>query len=195
MSTLLVIEYLSVDGVAQAPGHDGEDPDNGFALGGWAGPHLEDHREYGTTRYQNASAFLFGRRTFELWRPHWSQVSDPDDHIAAALNTRPKYVVSTTMEEPAWSGTTVLAGDIPEQVGELKLKHGPGPIVLAGSTQLAQTLIDNDLVDAYDLWIHPIVLGTGKRLFEPPLSPQQDLRLVSTCTTRTGLMILTFERR
>ena len=194
MSSLLVIEYLSVDGVAQGPGHAGEDPDNGFELGGWAGPHLPDHREYGTATYQSASAFLFGRRTFELWRPHWSQVSDPHDHIAAALNTRPKYVASTTMDEPDWPGTTVLAGDLPEQVGELKLKHGPGPIVLAGSTQLANTLIGNDLVDVYQLWIHPIVLGGGKRLFEPPLSPQQDLRLITTCTTRTGLAILTFER-
>lgn len=186
--TLLVIEYLSVDGVAQGPGHEGEDPDGGFTLGGWAGPHLPDHREYGTATYQNASAFVFGRRTFELWRPHWSQVTDPDDHIATALNTRPKYVVSTTMAEPDWAGTTVL--DSAEQIGELK--HGPGPIVLAGSTQLAHTLIEHDLVDVYQLWIHPFVLGGGKRLFAS--SPPRDLRLISTCTTRTGLAILTFER-
>ncbi|WP_109505745.1 dihydrofolate reductase family protein [Nocardioides speluncae] len=99
MSTLTVIEYVSVDGVAQAPGHAGEDTDGGFAHGGWAGPQLADHREYGTTLYQNAGAFIFGRRTYELWQPHWSAVTDPGDRIAAALNDRPKHVVSTTLTE------------------------------------------------------------------------------------------------
>lgn len=192
MSELTIIEYLTLDGVAQAPGHATEDTDAGFPHGGWAGPHLPDHRQYGTPTYQTAAAFLFGRRTYELWLAHWPGVTDPDDHIATALNARPKYVASTTLTEATWPGTTIWSDRIPERVIDLKTRLD-GDIVVAGSTNLARTLIGHDLVDSYQLWLHPVTVGPGKRLLDAT-SGRQELRLVTTVTTRTGLVILTYER-
>ncbi|MFD3401536.1 dihydrofolate reductase family protein [Kribbella sp. NPDC058693] len=193
MRKLVVIEYLSLDGVVQGPGHAAEDEDGGFDLGGWTGPHMADHREWGSPLYQAAGAFVFGRRTYDLWLPHWSTITDPDDLIAAALNGRPKYVASTTLTAATWPGTTVWPDRIPERVAELKAQPG-GDILIAGSAALASDLIDRKLVDTYHLWFHPVVLGAGKRLFPPGLAPQQDLDLISSTTTRTGLAILTYER-
>ena len=193
MSKLVLIEYVSLDGVVQAPGHDAEDTDGGFTLGGWAGPNLADHREYGTALYENAGGFLFGRRTYEIWLPHWSAVTDPSDGIAAALNSRPKYVASRTLTEPTWRGTTVWSDEIPLHVVQAKAELD-GDLVVAGSSQLVQTLIHHDLVDTYQLWLHPVVLGTGKRLF-PDGTPPTHLKLTTTTTSPTGLAILTYERR
>jgi dihydrofolate reductase len=195
MSTLVLVEYLSLDGVAQAPGHDQEDQDGGFVHGGWAGPHLPDHREYGTELYQNASAFVFGRRTYDIWLPHWPNVTDPHDHIAHALNTRPKYVASTTLSEATWPGTTIWTDHVPEQLTRLKNDVGDGHILVPGSTDLARTLIEHDLVDAYQLWIHPFILGAGKGPFSGRLDQKRDLRLVTCTTTRTGLAVLTYESK
>jgi dihydrofolate reductase len=193
MRKLVVIEYLSLDGVVQGPGHEGEDEDNGFRLGGWTVPHMADHREYGTPVYQGASAFLFGRRTYDLWLPHWSKIADPDDHIAAALNGRPKYVASTTLREAEWARSTIWPDRVLERVAELKAQPG-GDIVVAGSSSLAGELIRHKLVDTYHLWFHPVILGEGKRLFPADSAAQLDLRLTSTTVTRTGVAILTYEK-
>lgn len=193
MATLTVLEYLSLDGVVQAPGHEGEDTDDGFRHGGWAGPHLPDHREHGTVPYHNATAFLFGRRTYDIWLPHWPAITDPTDLIAAALNGRPKYVASTTLTDAAWPGTTIWPDNIPERVTELKYQVD-GQILVPGSGNLAQTLIQHDLVDTYQLWYHPVVLGHGKRLFEPSGSPLRRLRLSTTTVTETGVVIMTYDK-
>lgn len=191
MRNLVVIEYLSLDGVAQAPGHLGEDPEGGFNHGGWAGPHFNDHRRYGVPVYESAGAFLFGRLTYQLWLEHWPKVTDPDDRIAGPLNDRPKYVVSTTLTEATWPGTTVIRDRVTETVAGLKQEHG-GDIVVPGSTALAHTLMAHHLVDRYHLWLHPVVLGGGKRLFATG-TPRADLRLIDVVVTGTGLAILTYE--
>ena len=96
MGEIHVHEFMTLDGLVQAPGHAGEDTDDGFAQGGWTQPYVVDHREFGAAEYVQAGDFLFGRRTYQIWLPHWSSVTDPDDSIAAALNSRPKYVASST---------------------------------------------------------------------------------------------------
>jgi dihydrofolate reductase len=192
---LAVVEYVSLDGVVQAPGHAGEDPEGGFAHGGWTGPYMADHRRYNSLLFPTAGAFLFGRRTYEIFAEYWPTVTDESDRIAGALNSRPKYVASTRLRDPTWAGTTILTGDVGEEVG--KLKEQPGdPILVVGSANLAQTLLAHDLVDEYQLWLHPVVLGGGKRLFD---SRDRDhglleLRLVDSTTTGGGLVILTYRR-
>jgi dihydrofolate reductase len=190
---LAVVEYLSLDGVIQAPGHAGEDPDGGFMRGGWTSGHMADHRRYNSQLFPTAGAFLFGRRTYEIFAAYWPTVQDPTDRIAAALNSRPKYVASTTMRDAAWRGTTVLTGNVAEQVDELKQQPGD-PIIVIGSAKLAQTLVAHDLVDEYQLWLHPIVLGSGKRLFNHRDRDSLNLQLVDSTVTAGGLVILTYQR-
>lgn len=188
MRNLVVLQFVSLDGVTQAPGHAGEDTDGGFVHGGWTESLMPEHRRHGTARYHEAGAFLFGRHTYEIWTEYWPTVTDPDDHIAAALNSRPKYVVSTTLGEPTWAGTTVIRDDVPAEVARLKKQPG-GDILVPGSGRLTHTLAAEGLIDRYELWIHPVALGTGKRLFVE----RMDLALVNAMTTTSGLVILTYQ--
>ena len=190
-SLLSVVEYVSIDGVVQGPGHAGEDTAGGFDLGGWTGPFMDEHRRYGTEVLKSAGAFLFGRLTYDIWASYWPTVTDPADEIAGALNGLPKYVASTTMEKADWAGTTVIR-DVPAEVAALRAQPG-GDILVMGSSVLAHTLAAHDLVDRYELWIHPVVLGRGKRLFEDGAA-RRDLRLVNSRTTEAGLVLLTYER-
>jgi dihydrofolate reductase len=192
VSRLLVAEYLSVDGVAQAPGHPDEDRDGGFDHGGWTAPLMAEHRRYNSELIPAAGAYLLGRRTYDIWAGYWPGVTDPDDEIALALNTRPKYVASTTLGTPAWEGTSVIT-DVPAEVAALKERSGK-PILLLGSPSLAATLAEHDLVDEYQLWIHPVVLGEGKPLFASG-GPRRDLALVDCRTTAGGLVVLTYSTR
>jgi dihydrofolate reductase len=190
---LVVVEYVSLDGVIQAPGHASEDGDGGFAHGGWTGRFMADHRRHNSQLFPAAGAFLLGRRTYEIFAGYWPTVTDETDEIAHALNSRPKYVVSTTLREAAWPGTRVLAGDVAGQVAKLKREPG-GPVLVLGSSTLVPTLLANDLIDEYQLWLHPVVLGSGKRLFEGSDGDRVDLRLVDSTTTGDGLVILTYRR-
>ena len=192
MSSLVVVEYVSLDGVIQAPGHAGEDRDGGFAHGGWTGGLMADHRRYNSQLFPTAGAFLLGRRTYEIFAAYWPTVTDETDQIAHALNSRPKYVASTTLAEAAWPGTTVLAGDVAGQVAKLKQELG-GPILVLGSSALVHTLSAHDLVDEYQLLVHPVVLGGGKRLFSGT-GGRADLRLVDSTTTGGGMVILAYQR-
>ena len=192
MSSLVVVEYVSLDGVIQAPGHAGEDSDGGFAHGGWTGGLMADHRRYNSQLFPTAEAFLLGRRTYEIFAAYWPTVTDKTDQIAHALNSRPKYVASTTLAEAAWPGTTVLAGDVAGQVAKLKQELG-GPILVLGSSALVHTLSAHDLVDEYQLLVHPVVLGGGKRLFSGT-GGRADLRLVDSTTTGGGMVILAYQR-
>ncbi|MGH2662431.1 MAG: dihydrofolate reductase family protein [Actinomycetota bacterium] len=189
MRRLVAVEYVSVDGVIQAPGHDGEDPEGGFRHGGWTGPFMDQHRRYLTDLYWGAGAFLLERTTYEIFAAYWPTVTDEGDRIAAALNGRPKYVASTSMQEAHWPRTTVIHGDVAGKVAELKEQSG-GDILLIGSSRLAQTLIAPGLVDQYQLWLHPVVLGSGKRLFGPT---RIDVTLADARTIGNGLVILTYE--
>jgi dihydrofolate reductase len=191
MRKLIVIEYVSLDGVIQAPGHAGEDREGGFPHGGWTGPLMPDHRRYNSDLFQTAGAFLLGRRTYEIFAAYWPTVSAERDEIARALNILPKYVASRTLETASWAGTTVIR-DAARDVAELKQQPGK-PIFALGSSQLVQTLIKRDLVDEYQLWLHPVVLGAGKTLF-PDSGPRRDLTLVDSTTTGNGLVILTYAR-
>jgi dihydrofolate reductase len=183
---------VSLDGVVQAPGYDGEDPDGGFAHGGWTGPFMAEHRRYNSRLFPTAGGFLLGRLTYEIFAASWPTVTDPADRIALALNGRPKYVATTTPFEPTWPGTIVLTGDVAGQVAKLKQESGDEPILLVGSARLAQTLAAHDLVDEFQLMVHPVVLGSGKRLFGDRTGDRVDLRLVDSTTTEGGLVILTY---
>jgi dihydrofolate reductase len=124
VSTLVVLEYVSLDGVIQAPGHAGEDAAGGFTHGGWTGPFIPEHPRYVAESFCAADAFLFGRLTFEIFAAYWPTVTDPSDDIAKALNTRPKYVASSSPVDPAWAGTTVLGADVAAEVARLKAQLG-----------------------------------------------------------------------
>ena len=189
--SLAVAEYVSLDGVIQAPGHAGEDRDGGFAHGGWTGEFMADHQRYNSQLFPTAGAFLLGRRTYEILAGYWPTVTDQRDQIAHALNSRPKHVVSATLREAAWPGTSVITGDVAGQIGKLKQEPG-GPILVLGSATLVHALLAHDLVDEYQLWLHPVVLGRGKRLFGD--GNRVDLRLVDSMTTGGGLVILTYQR-
>jgi dihydrofolate reductase len=185
---LIVVEYLSVDGVIQAPGHAQEDPAEGFEHGGWTGPFMAEHGRYMTEALSVMGALLLGRRTYEIWAGYWPTVTDPNDDIARMLNAVPKYVASSTLTSGPWLQTTVIA-DVAAQVGALKQQPGKA-IVVMGSSELTQSLMQENLVDEYRLMIHPVVLGTGKRLFGH--GPIRELRLVEATATTSGLATLTY---
>jgi dihydrofolate reductase len=185
---LIVIEYVSVDGVIQAPGHAQEDTADGFEHGGWTGPFMGEHGRYMTEALNVMGALLLGRRTYEIWAGYWPTVTDPADDIATMLNAVPKYVASRTLASGPWPQTTVIA-DVGAQVGALKQQPGKD-IVVMGSSELAQSLMLEDLVDEYRLMVHPVVLGTGKRLFGR--GPMRELRLVEGTATTSGLVTLTY---
>ena len=192
MRKLIVNEFLSLDGVMQAPGDPDEDRSGGFAHGGWQPQYFdEDFAKVAFEGLAETDAYLFGRRTYEIMAAFWP--TQPDDvPFAGSLNGLPKYVASTTLSEPLeWRNSTLLQGDVAKAVAELKEEPGKNIVVL-GSGDLVQTLMENDLVDEYGLMINPILLGGGKRLFREG-SPKRPLRLVRSMTTSTGVIVATYE--
>ena len=190
MTRLVVLEYTSIDGVIQAPGHAGEDDAGGFQHGGWTQPQMSDHRRYVAESFYAADAFLLGRLTYEIFAAYWPTVTDPTDKIASALNTRPKYVASSTLREPTWDHTAVLGPDIPAEVAALKAQPGR-ELLVVGSGRLAHTLFDHELVDEYRLMVHPVVLGSGKRLFAETTSARP-MELIDARATTSGLVLITY---
>ena len=185
---LTITTNVSVDGVMQGLGGPDEDRRGGFERGGWALPLFHDEAAtFLDEVYQRADAFLFGRRTYEIFAGYWGLMADSDNAIAAALNTRPKYVASTTLTDPQWADTTVLSGDVAAAVGELKAKRG-GELQVHGSGNLARWLLDNQLVDEITLLVYPLVVGQGTRLF-PDTGPDAALALVESRSTSTGITI------
>jgi dihydrofolate reductase len=193
MSKLVVGTFLSLDGVMQGPGGPDEDREGGFEHGGWSAGYWDDVMGPIIDEWTNqADGLLLGRKTYEIFAAHWPRVSGEDDPIAAKLNSVPKYVVSRTLETVEWNNSTLLQGDIAEEVG--KLKDQPGTeIQVAGSGQLIQTLMKHDLVDEYRLWIFPVLLGSGKRLFADGTIPA-GLKLADTKISTTGVAIHSYER-
>ena len=178
---------VSVDGVMQGLGGPEEDRSGGFERGGWAMPHFDSETAALTGQvYQRADAFLFGRRTYEVFAGSWG-ANQGDNPISAALNTRPKYVASTTLTDPRWADTTVLSGDLAAAVGELKAKPG-GELQVVGSLSLVRWLLENDLVDELTLLTYPVVVGQGRRLF-PDSGPDLALELVESRATASGVTI------
>ena len=183
---------VSVDGVMQGLGGTEEDRRGGFERGGWAMPHFDSETAalMGEV-YQRADAFLFGRWTYEVFAGSWGTGSwgedQGDNPISVALNTRPKYVASTTLIDPQWADTTVLSGDVAAAVGELKAKPG-GELQVVGSLSLVRWLLDNDLVDEITLLTYPVVVGQGTRLF-PDSGPDLALELVESRATAGGVTV------
>ncbi len=163
---LTTTTMVTLDGVMQGLGGPDEDRRGGFTRGGWIVPYADDERMgFLNQVYARADAFLFGRRTYEIFAGSWGTWEDPGDSpIWEALNTKPKYVASTTLTEPQWAKTTVLSGDVAAAVGELKARPD-GELQVHGSGKLIQSLLDHDLVDEMNLLICPVVIGQGTRLF------------------------------
>ena len=183
--------FLTLDGVMQAPGGPDEDPDGGFAHGGWSFPYGDE--DFGAAMvgwFGHASAFLLGRKTYEIFSGHWPRVTDPADPIASKLNALPKYVASTTLASAGWHNSSLLSGEIAAEVA--KLKELPGDeLQVHGSGELAQTLIEHDLIDEYRLLYFPVHLGSGKKLFRDGARAAA-LRLVSTSATGAGVIIASY---
>jgi dihydrofolate reductase len=193
MSKLLVTTFLSLDGVMQAPGGPDEDRSDAFDHGGWLVPFADEDMERHVVEWiARADGFLLGRKTYEIFAAHWPRVTDPGDPVARALNRLPKYVASKTLNEVEWNNSTLIRGDVVEEIRKLKERPG-GELQVHGSGGLAQTLIENDLVDEYRLWSFPVILGRGKRLFGEGTVPAT-LVLVDSRTTGKGVAIHTYRR-
>jgi dihydrofolate reductase len=183
---------VSVDGVMQGLGGPDEDRSGGFDRGGWAIPLLDTETgDYLNQVYGGAAAFLLGRRTYEIFARYWGAMIDPSTSpIAAALNSRPKYVASTSLTGPQWAGTSVLSGDVAAAVRDLKAQQD-GDLLVPGSGVLVRWLLANELVDEFDLLTYPVVVGQGTRLF-PDSGPDIALELVTSRTTSRGITIQTY---
>jgi dihydrofolate reductase len=189
---LTTITHVSVDGVMQGLGGADEDRRGGFERGGWALPLFDNEAEtFLGEVFERAEAFLFGRRTYEIFARSWGTGSwgtdQGDNAISVALNTRPKYVASTTLTDPQWADTTVLSGDVAAAVAELKAKPG-GELQVHGSGELVRWLLDNRLIDEITLLTYPMVVGQGARLF-PATGPDTALELVESRATGGGVTI------
>ncbi|WP_211328582.1 dihydrofolate reductase family protein [Thermomonospora umbrina] len=182
--------FVTLDGVIQAPGFREEDRDGGFERGGWIQPYADSTVDDRAVRsVLAADALLLGRRSYELLSGYWP-TADPDDPRTGKLNDQPKYVVSHTLKTAEWSNTTVLDGDVVEQVAALKEQYDE--ISIWGSSRLIAVLLEHGLIDEFVLLVYPIVVGGGKRLFngDTPLN----LELIETTVSGTGVAIHTYRR-
>jgi dihydrofolate reductase len=194
MRKVIVYEWMSADGVVQAPGAPDEDLTGGFQHGGWHLPYFDDiSRDWVVDNLTSAGGFLFGRRTYEGFAGHWPKASEEEQVVARPLNTLPKYVASTTLTAPLeWHNSALLHGDIAEAVAALKREDGADLLVI-GSTGLVSTLLQHDLVDEFRLMIDPVLLGGGKRIFRDD-GVLRRLRLLDNrvTITTTGAILATY---
>ncbi len=191
MRRLIVHEFISLDGVVQAPGGEDEDRDGGFEHGGWTWPYWHD--DMGAAFFQTmqtVDAFLFGRRTYEIHGNAFEPM-EPGDPFGDLMNAPKKYVVTRTLTTPVWRDTTVIRDDIVESVRALKSEDG-GDILTDGSSQLVPLLLSYDLVDELQLTLYPLILGTGKRIM--PEGARLPFRLVSSTPYPTGVVGLKYVR-
>jgi dihydrofolate reductase len=192
MAKLTMTTFVTLDGVMQAPGGPTEDPSGGFTHGGWLVPHFDDSiGRFMIEVFERADAFLLGRGTYQIFAGHWPRVTDPNDPIAVGLNTLPKHVASRTIDKVEWNNSTLLR-DVIGGLAAVKERYAR-ELQVHGSAGLAQTLIEHDLVDEYNVLTFPVVLGAGKRLFGTGAAPL-GLELVSSRTSGTGVVIATYRR-
>lgn len=192
MAELTITTFVTLDGVMQAPGSPKEDTSGNFSYGGWMFPLADAGMgKIITEIFSKADAFLLGRTTYDIFSGHWPRITDPNDPIASKLNALPKFVASRTRSSFDWKPASHVP-DVVKGVAELK-KRFPREVQVHGSCGLAQTLIENDLIDEYRLLTFPVVLGTGKRLFGAGAVPAS-LKLVSSGTTSTGIVVSVYRR-
>ncbi|MGR6317563.1 dihydrofolate reductase family protein [Micromonospora soli] len=188
---VVVVEWMSLDGVVQAPGAPDEDPSGDFAHGGWHLRWFDDtSRQWVVDNLNAAGGFLFGRKTYERFAAHWPHVTGPERVVAEPLNSKPKYVVSSTLSAPAWSGSSVLP-DLPAVAALTKSDEGELHVI--GSAQLATALLAEDLVDELRLMVDPVRLGGGKRIW-PADGGLQSFALTRCTPTSTGALLLHYAR-
>jgi dihydrofolate reductase len=189
---LTLTEFVTLDGVSQGPGSPDEDTSDGFTHGGWLVPHMdEEFVQQAADWFNEADALLFGRRTYENFSRDWPKITDPADPFAEKMNSIQKFVASDSLVEASWVPTTILSGDVPAQVAELKRLPGR-ELQIHGSARLSQSLLAAGLVDELRLVIAPVVVGNGRRLF-PEGGAAAGLRLVRSKTTPGGLAVLVYE--
>jgi dihydrofolate reductase len=192
MSKVILHNSVTLDGVMQAPARADEDLRDGFEHGGWAQPYFDDVMiSVATEGITQDGDLLLGRRTYEDFASVWPHMPE-ENPFTAVMNNFRKHVASTTLEEPlSWNNSTLLEGDAVEAVARLQ-EQSSNDLVILGSGELVQSLMRHNLIDRYVLLIHPLVLGSGRRLF-PDGGPSVPLRLVDTKTTTTGVVIATYE--
>jgi dihydrofolate reductase len=188
---LITNTQITVDGVMQANGGNNPELDPGFDRGGWAIP-VGDEESVGYIAdfYQRADAFLFGRRTFELFAGYWGVRDASENPFSGALNTRPKFVASNTITDPGWADSTVLSGDLEAAIRDLKAQPG-GELQVHGSGQLIRWLLEHELVDEMTLIVCPVIVGAGTRLF-PESGRDFALELLESRTFPTGITVQTY---
>ena len=194
---LTATTFMTLDGVVQGPGHAPggrpEDPSDGFELGGWTSPYDdEEFRRITVEEFEHAEAFLFGRRTYEIFSGFWPHVTDPGNALAARLNRSPKYIASRSPQILGWAGSIQVQGDLVEAVRALKDQPGD-ELQVHGSGVLLRSLWDAGLVDEWRLRIFPVVLGSGRQLFGAGRGPVS-LRLVDSRSTASGITALRYAR-
>jgi dihydrofolate reductase len=190
LGDVIVHMFTSLDGVMQAPGEPDEDLEGGFAHGGWQVPFLdEESGKLMSQHYQDADALLLGRKTYEIFAPYWSR-APADNPFASLMNGLPKYVASRTLHAVTWNNSWLIVGDLADEV--VRLKEDYPQVHVSGSGDLLQTLLRHDLVDRMHLWVYPVLLGTGKRVFRAGTIPAA-LRLVDSTTFGTGAVLLTYD--
>jgi dihydrofolate reductase len=191
MGKLIVTEFVTLDGVAQAPGEPDEDRDDGFSHGGWQAPLLD--QQSGNAMFEQAKqmdALLLGRKTYEIFANYWPNAPQGIP-FTGLLNRVPKYVASRTLAGPlAWQGSTLIADDLADEIRTLKERHNQ--IHVIGSLDLVQSLLRLDLVDRFNLWIYPVLLGSGKQVFADGTMPTA-LRLIESITYPNGTVQLSYE--
>lgn len=191
MGQLVVTEFLTLDGVAQAPGRPDEDDSGGFVHGGWQAPLFDEAS--GAVMFERArdlDALLLGRRTYDIFAAYWPHAPE-EIPFTGLLNGAPKYVASRTLSEPlSWSGSSLLPGDVAEAVAAVKQRHRHVSVI--GSLGLVQTLLEARLVDRFELWLYPLLLGSGTQVFGPGTVPTA-LRLAESTTYPSGTVHLVYE--
>lgn len=190
MGILAVDMFTTLDGVVQAPGRPDEDRESGFKHGGWQGPFFDE--ESGgemAKRFPKFDALLLGRKTYDIFAAYWPK--EPKNVFSEQLNTVPKYVASRKLKKVEWQNSKLIEGDVAEAILKIKKKHKEVRVI--GSANLVQTLLKHDLVDRFNLWLYPVVLGSGKRLFGEGTVPER-LRLVESKSFPSGAVLLVYER-
>jgi len=190
MGKLIVTEFVTLDGVAQAPGGPDDDPDSGFTHGGWQAPLMDQEADNVFEQAKSMDALLLGRRTYEIFAGYWPTAPE-EIPFTGLLNAVPKYVASRTLAGPLdWQGSTVVGESIAESVTSLKERHDELHVI--GSLNLVQSLLRFGLVDRLELWLYPVLLGSGKQVFGDGTVPTA-LRLIESITYPNGILQLTYD--